>query len=148
MNYTPPMFRGRWAFLSNFYSARVHYKGRWYLTAEHAYQAAKTTCTSDHDLVAGALTPADAKRAFRRLRLPQRQDWVQIKDGVMLEVLRAKFSTPGQAVLALLLLETGEQELIEHNPWHDTYWGVCDGVGQNKLGKLLMQVREELRSAQ
>ena len=142
MTYTPPMFRGRWYFLSNFYPVRVYFEGRWYQTAEHAYQAAKTTCKTDHDLVAGAATPAIAKRMFRRLRLPQRQNWEEIKDEVMLEVLRAKFDTPS---LAKQLLETGEQELIEYNPWHDTYWGVCDGVGENRLGKLLMQVRQELR---
>ena len=61
----------------------------------------------------------------------------------MLDILRIKFADPG---LAKLLAETGEQELVEYNPWHDTYWGVCDGVGQNKLGKLLMKVRGELKT--
>lgn len=48
------------------------------------------------------------------------------------------------------LLATGGQELIEGNRWHDTFWGRCvcercKGTGQNWLGRLIMQVREELR---
>ena len=39
----------------------------------------------------------------------------------------------------------GEEYLEEGNTWHDTYWGVCNGKGKNKLGKILMQVREELK---
>ena len=42
------------------------------------------------------------------------------------------------------LLETGNQELIEGNTWNDTFWGVCNGQGQNWLGKILMLARSEL----
>ena len=47
--------------------------------------------------------------------------------------------------LANLLLETANDQLIEGNNWGDTEWGVCKGVGKNMLGKLLMQIRDELR---
>lgn len=40
------------------------------------------------------------------------------------------------------LIATGDSQLIEGNTWGDTYWGVCRGKGQNKLGKLLMKVRD------
>ena len=33
---------------------------------------------------------------------------------------------------------------IEGNTWNDTFWGVCNGQGQNWLGKILMLVRSEL----
>lgn len=138
---TAAAFTGRWEFLSNFYTSRLLYKGRWYLTAEHAYQAAKTTNQTHHDWVTACLTPGQAKRRARSL--PLRKDWEQVKDAIMLDILRVKFADPG---LAKLLSETGEQDLVEYNYWHDTYWGVCDGVGQNKLGKLLMQVRDELKT--
>ena len=137
---TVPSFKGRWAFMSNFHTSRLQYKERWYLTAEHAYQAAKMPNQTYHDWVASCTTPGQAKHRTRTL--PIRENWDTIKVAVMLDVLRAKFLDPG---LARLLLETGEQELVEHNYWHDTYWGVCDGVGENKLGKLLMQVRDELK---
>ncbi len=57
-------------------------------------------------------------------------------------VLRQKFSHPG---LLALLLATGDMELVEDNDWDDTYWGVCNGVGENNLGKLLMKIRAEAR---
>jgi hypothetical protein len=59
----------------------------------------------------------------------------------MTEIIRLKFQNPG---LKAKLLATGNQELIEGNTWGDCYWGVCEGNGQNHLGKILMQVREEL----
>ena len=43
------------------------------------------------------------------------------------------------------LLETGNQELVEGNTWGDIFWGVCNGKGQNWLGKILMMVRDEIR---
>ncbi|NWN81082.1 NADAR family protein, partial [Bacillus sp. (in: firmicutes)] len=45
------------------------------------------------------------------------------------------------------LLQTGESILIEGNTWGDKIWGVCNGVGENKLGKILMKVRNELKEA-
>ena len=47
--------------------------------------------------------------------------------------------------MASRLINTGDAILIEGNTWGDTYWGVCDGVGENRLGKLLMEVREECK---
>ena len=43
-----------------------------------------------------------------------------------------------------MLIKTGNTELIEGNFWGDTFWGICDGVGENNLGKILMRVRKEL----
>jgi hypothetical protein len=42
------------------------------------------------------------------------------------------------------LLYTINDDLVEGNNWNDTYWGVCNGIGQNKLGKILMRVRKEI----
>lgn len=66
-----------------------------------------------------------------------------MRDGVMLQLLRQKFL--GDEELRRKLLRTGDAMLVEGNYWGDTYWGVCFGSGKNMLGKLLMQVREELR---
>ena len=46
------------------------------------------------------------------------------------------------------LLDTGDRELIEGNTWGDRFWGVCRGEGENKLGRILMRVRDELRAAE
>ena len=98
------------------------------------------TCVEDFLKIANAKTPGEAKKLARKL--PIRPDWEEVKDQIMLDLVRIKFSKSG---LKKALLATGDAELIEGNTWNDTYWGVCKGVGQNKLGKILMQVRKELR---
>lgn len=129
-------FEGDFAFLSNF----DKHDG-W--TVEHYYQAAKT---DDPEWVAKILlapTPAKAKKLGRQA--PLRKTWENEKVVVMLSLLRLKFR---KTALAKKLLATGNAELIEGNWWGDTFWGVCKGQGKNMLGKLLMQVRAELRMAQ
>jgi ribA/ribD-fused uncharacterized protein len=132
-------FEGRYAFLSNFYPSPMEIDGIIYPTNEHFFQAMKVLTPKERKVIAAAETPGLAKRLGRQVNL--RWDWESVKDEVMLIGLRYKFSDPE---LAEKLLDTGDEELIEGNWWGDTYWGVCNGVGKNKLGKLLMQVREEL----
>ena len=132
-------FDGQYRFLSNFYLWRVEFDGLVYTSVECAYQAAKTT---DPDLRIDFtdMTSGQAKRAGRRLKL--RPDWDKIKEGIMEQLLLDKFSAKG---MKHKLLATGDEELVEGNDWNDVEWGVCDGVGKNKLGKLLMKVRAILR---
>ena len=74
------------------------------------------------------------------------ENWREISYGIMLEVVRAKFSLPE---MKEKLLTTGDAELVEGNNHHDNLWGACPRctakVGQNRLGKILMHVREELK---
>lgn len=86
------------------------------------------------------MNPAQAKLAGRNCEL--RKDWEDIKEQTMYEIVSAKFTQNKN--LAKLLLDTGDAYLEEGNWWQDTTWGVCNGVGENKLGKILMRVREEL----
>lgn len=134
-------FNEEFEFLSNFFPSPVtDTEGNTYPTVEHYFQAMKTLNPEERKKIAAAPTPGKAKRMGRSVNL--RKDWEQIKLSVMREGLRQKFSIPG---LRDMLLETYDAELIEGNWWHDTYWGVCNGVGENHLGKLLMEIREELR---
>jgi len=71
-----------------------------------------------------------------------RRDWVGVKDGIMLDALRAKFGQ--HEALKALLLGTGDARIVEHTT-NDSYWG--DGSGLNRLGELLMGLRTELRSS-
>lgn len=128
-------------FLSNFYPCVVHVAGFVCPSVEHGFQAMKAVKQEDFYLVMGARTPGIAKKIGRQIE--KRFDWEQVKEGVMLQLLRDKF---GSNPLRKALLDTGDAELIEGNTWGDRYWGVCKGVGQNRLGVLLMQVREELRN--
>lgn len=133
-------FSGQYRFLSNFSPSQVRLHDFVYPTVEHAYQANKTNSLFDHELIRMAGTPGQAKKLGRMIKI--RDDWELVKDDIMLYFLRKKFAEP---ILRDVLLATGSQELVEGNTWGDTYWGVCNGVGQNKLGQLLMRVREESR---
>ena len=134
-------FEGSYEFLSNFYESSFTWRGTTYPTAEHAFQAAKTLDPIYRQAIITASTPGKAKRLGRAAVL--RPDWEEVKDQIMYEVCKAKFTS--NFYLLLALLATGDKEIIEGNTWGDTYWGVCNGEGQNKLGKILMRLREELR---
>lgn len=137
MNNAITEFRGDNFFLSNFYPAPVVYQGVRFENSEAAFQAAK--CPRRMQEFCG-LNPSEAKRLGRRVGL--RIDWEEVKFGVMYQVCKAKFTQNPD--LTQKLIDTGDAELIEGNTWGDKVWGVCNGVGENYLGKILMQIREEL----
>lgn len=137
-------FEGEYRFLSNFFPIDPIPGGDtlYYPTVEHAYQAQKTTDLAVKRHIAGNKNPGYAKRAGQNVDL--RPDWEEIKLDVMLRLLREKFKQPD---LRKKLLATGDAHLVEGNHWKDTFWGVYKGIGENHLGRLLMQVREEIRAA-
>jgi ribA/ribD-fused uncharacterized protein len=134
-------FQGEYRYLSNFWAVEVVFEGMTYPTAEHAYQAAKSLDPAERQRIAGSPTPAEAKRAGRALK--PRDDWETAKFQVMEVVVLDKFTR--HADLRRQLLATGDAELIEGNTWGDRVWGVYQGEGENRLGKILMKVRAELR---
>ena len=145
MNGPIDSFSEDYAFLSNFWTAPLlaPFDGETYPSLEHAYQAAKTLNAAERAAIRTKLTPGQAKRAGRKVSL--RSDWEQVREAVMLELLRVKF---GAEPLRSMLLATGEAELVEGNLWHDLTWGRCSclqhgGAGRNLLGQLLMTVRAE-----
>ena len=133
-------FRGEYAFLSNFAPCKVVYNGRTYRTVEHAFQAAKSLDVSEQKIFLFVGEPSEAKKWGRQIHL--RPDWEQVKEGIMKDLLKQKFNNLNYKEK---LLATDNSTLIEGNNHKDTYWGVCNGVGKNRLGILLMEVREELR---
>jgi ribA/ribD-fused uncharacterized protein len=133
-------FRGEYRWLSNFWPAAVVLDGIEYPTVEHAYQAAKTLDRAARECLRSEPRPGQVKRLGRGLL--QREDWAQVKLEVMANLLRQKFE---HAELRNRLLATGTRQLVEGNTWGDTFWGVCRGEGQNWLGRLLMEIREECR---
>jgi len=134
-------FFGEYRWLSNFWYSSVEYDGLIYPTVEHAYQAAKTYSIADREIIKQANAPSDAKRLGKRVKI--RDDWHLVKIDVMKDLLRKKFTLPA---LREKLLATGDSPLEEANTWGDTFWGTCEGLGQNKLGELLMEVRNELHN--
>lgn len=134
-------FKGEYRFLSNFHFVNVEMDGEIYPTTEHAYQAAKTLSEAERRAIREVKKPGDARKLGQLVKM--RDDWEEIKFDVMLDLTRKKFQ---DTELARRLLATGDAELVEGNTWGDSCWGVCNGVGTNWLGKILMQVRNEIRS--
>ena len=131
-------FSGEYRWLSNFWLCPVVLGDHVYPSTENAYQAAKypkedrqqfTTCS-----------PAKAKRLGREIELPS--GWDVTKLMMMRRVLEQKFRA--NTFNAGLLVSTADQEIVEGNTWGDAFWGVCDGVGQNHLGRMLMDIRASL----
>lgn len=139
-------FRGPYAFLSNFYGSSVVYKGITYPTAEHAYQAAKTSDPLEKRVIQLSHNPGEAKR-MGQIVTPV-ENWDELKVLVMFDILTEKFKQ--NITLRRKLIYTVDAEIVEGNSWHDNFWGDCscpkckDIEGQNTLGKLLMRVRKNL----
>jgi ribA/ribD-fused uncharacterized protein len=141
-------FFNEFRFLSNFELCPVEYEGQIYPSSEAAYQAAKTTnpfcrklfqeAISDDHMVMGRHVRNLGRKQFRL-----RPDWDDVRLKVMEDVVWDKFTRNSHLRDALLL--TGDLHLEETNTWNDTFWGVCQGKGENNLGKILMDVRRRLR---
>ena len=128
---------------SNFSDHGVELDGLWYSTVEHFFQAMKFPGHAHAEAIRAAASPKLAKQLGNSRKAPLRDDWEEVKIDVMRTAIRKKFLT--HSAIAALLLETGDEELIEAAP-NDYFWGCGKtGSGQNWLGKVLMEVREELR---
>ena len=85
-----------------------------------------------------------AARMGRSREHPLRADWEIVKDDVVRTAVRAKFTQHPD--LKSLLLATEDAQIVEHTK-NDGYWGDAgDGSGKNRLGKILMEIRNELRT--
>jgi ribA/ribD-fused uncharacterized protein len=133
-------FDGQYRFLSNFWICSINYDGHTWRSVEHAYQAMKTSDPEERRRIRELATPGQAKRAGPRRCGP---DWHEAKVEIMRQLVRAKFQQNTE--LAAKLIATGDAYLEEGNHWSDRFWGSCDNTGLNWLGRILMEVREELR---
>lgn len=131
MNRSITEFRGVHRFLSNFYIEPdgTHVEGE--------YQAQKT---DPPNWYLTALSPSGARFVGQRLVL--RPNWEEMKLSIMGQLVLRKFED--HPSLNRALRATADAYLEEGNTWGDTYWGVCEGIGHNHLGKTLMRVRSLL----
>lgn len=106
-------------------------------SSENYYQSRKTLDVELRKKIL-SMSPYEAKKYCKTI--PLRDDWDNVKLSVMQEALDIKFSI---TYYRLLLISTVEP-LVEDNYWNDTYWGVCRGIGENMLGKLLTILRERI----
>ena len=134
-----------YGFMSNFAPYPFSDGAKIWPTSEHYFQAKKFLVPQIQEKIRQIASPMDAALEGRNRQNPLRPDWEEVKDKVMLQALRMKFSQNPE--ISKELLATGDDILIEHTR-NDDYWADGgDGSGKNKLGLLLMQVREELKNA-
>lgn len=133
-----------YGWMSNFVYYEIRIDGKTWPTTEHYFQAQKFGDSSLRERIRRTKSVNEAARIGRDRRNPLRRDWDSVKDQLMLKALRVKFSQHED--LREALLATGDAKLVEHSK-RDSYWGDGgDGTGRNMLGRLLMELREELRS--
>jgi len=131
-------FKDEYAFLSNMFPASFSENGITFSCTESYYMGHKSGIASDLVRFAG-LNGHEAKKLGKTVVL--QDDWDTKKLGIMKKALILKFSQNPD--LRDKLLATEDAYLEETNFWKDFFWGVCGGKGENFLGKLLMEVREE-----
>lgn len=133
-------FRGEYRWLSNFFKCDVFLWGYHFNTVENASKASKANNMNDWLTMVNCKIPSEAKSKGKVINI--RDDFDSVKINIMYELLLQKFSDP---YFKRKLLLTGNQQIIEGNKWGDTFWGICNGVGENNLGKLIMRIRNELK---
>lgn len=142
-------FFEQFRFLSNFHRCNVFYDGISWPSSEHAYMVAKCSnkSSTDYNYMGvhniQTMSPTEVKRWGQTVEL--RDDWEQIKLGVMFQINMDKYIRNPD--LRQKLLDTGDKELIESNSWGDSFWGydVDKQKGRNELGKILMKIRGYLK---
>jgi ribA/ribD-fused uncharacterized protein len=132
-------FFGDYRWLSNYHICEVVHEGLVYGSSEAAYQAAKLANVVERAPFT-EMDPSQSKKAGQTVKL--RGDWNTYKLQAMREILTDKFTRNEN--LRKLLKETGDRYLEETNWWNDTYWGVCNYTGENQLGRMLMEIRDEI----
>jgi len=131
---------------SNFSAHPIQVEGSYWQTVEHYYQAQKFVGTENERLIAvirQTQTPMEAATLGRDRTRKLRPDWEQVKRQVMWQGVLTKFLT--HTDIQAILLDTGDELIVEDSPT-DYYWGCGqDKTGQNQLGEILMNVRQEVR---
>lgn len=128
---------------SNFAHYSFEVSGKKWMTSEHYFQAQKFEGTEHEEIIRLLDNPMKAADMGRCRKLPLRKDWEEIKEKVMRRAVFEKFAQ--NEGIKSFLLATGDQEIVE-NTTSDYYWGCGkNGDGKNMLGKILMEVRDQLQ---
>lgn len=131
---------------SNFSRHGFELDGKQWPTSEHYFQAQKFAGTEFEEKVRLAEKPSIAAQIGRDRSLPLRKDWEQVKDNIMRKAVFKKVQT--HDIIKKALLSTGHDEIIEDSPV-DYYWGRGkDGTGKNMLGKILVEIRNTIRTVE
>ncbi len=137
--------RAEWGEFSNFALYQIKMNGKVWPSSEHYFQAQKFEDKNDQEKIRRCASPMKAAELGRSRKTKIKKNWDRIKDNVMYDIVYAKFNQ--HVELKNLLVSTNDLILIEHTE-NDHYWGDGgDGSGKNRLGKILMNVRDKFKIA-
>jgi N-glycosidase YbiA len=129
---------------SNFSAFAIEWKGHLCLTSEHAYHTEKFEDKKIQEEIRATRSAHDSQKLAQSYKEKYRTDWNKVKVGIMKEILHAKVAQ--HPYVRKKLLQSGERILVEDS-WRDDFWGWGPNKnGQNMLGKLWMEVRNEIRN--
>ncbi len=135
-----------YSWLSNFSNSKFTLDGLRWSSIEHYYQAQKFLGTETFEQIRKSSTALKARKTGQNRSLVPRSDWQQVKEEVMRRAIGAKFEQNGG--LKSQLLATGSEELIHYSS-RDLFWGRNEeGVGDNRLGRIIMEIRQKLRDSE
>lgn len=135
---TISFFDDDYDFLSNLFKSPTEFDGDTYPSVEHAFQASKTNSKEEREKLKNISSPLKAK--VFGMQIKPDKEWEKQKYNYMYSICLSKFKNNED--LKRRLLETNDLTLI--NSCNDTYWGISKDVGENNLGKILMDIRKEL----
>jgi ribA/ribD-fused uncharacterized protein len=150
--------KGEYRNFSNMSDHRIEFDGSTYPTVEHYFQAMKAKEFKDDEMyekILKAKTAKAAKALGKKVKGFEKEMWDSKKDDIMRVGVRTKFVQHPE--LRKQLQETGERIIGEADA-RNKYWSIGTSVtsekskhpdkwaGQNKLGKIMMDLRTELNT--
>ena len=142
--------------LSNFFPCNIQIQGQNWISIEQYFQYMKCQTTQNDrvaDLIRKETDSLRIKRLGDRVAIRSNSEWPRVEERVMREAIQAKFTQHPE--LLQVLLDTGSTTLVEAT--YDWKWGGACGLwstelktltfkGQNKLGKILMDIRDQMKN--
>jgi ribA/ribD-fused uncharacterized protein len=139
-----PYYETSYFAFSNFSPHAIVYGGILYPTAEHVFHAAKFTDEKIKEQIRNAKSPLEAYALGQANKTQRLSNWDEVKVDILYQIVKEKVKQHEDVRNALLA--TADDEIVEENP-NDSFWGNGkDGNGENQMGKILMRIREEIKS--
>ncbi len=140
---------GPFGSLGNFFPSPITAKGKLWPTAEHLYQASKLRLPDVQERIRQSRTAKEAKAIAYAHKGEWREDWDEVKEWVMMQILTMKYHQ--SPIFRKELAASGTLPIVERSSY-DSWWGakrISGGYsGENRLGLLLTTLRDQSRRDQ